>query len=259
MGMNKESNAYTIIFAIIMVVVVGGGLAALAMGLKPAQQDNILNEKRQNIIQATGFFEKKADVTRDNAEEYFGEFVKERIILDFNGVPKPECTLGGDVEIDLKNEKDAFNVDMRKEYKNVKNKEDRNYPLFVCEKDGKTVYVISCSGKGLWDDVWGYVGYDLAGDTIVATKFDHKGETAGLGSIINEDRFQDQFEGKTLFNDAGAYQKISVVKPGSEGDLSNVPDKVDGLSGATFTGKGVEEMMERNFEVYAKYFKTIKG
>lgn len=254
MAINKESNAYTIIFAIIMVVIVGGGLAAVAMGLKPAQQANVLNEKRQNIIQATGFFEKKADVTRDNAEQYFGEFVKERIILDFEGKPKEGCTLGGDVAIDLKNENDAFNVDMRKEYKTIANKEDRNYPLFVCEKEGKTIYVISCSGKGLWDDVWGYIGYDPVEKKIVATKFDHKGETAGLGSIINEDPFQDQFVGKTLVDGSGSYKKISVVKPGSE----TLDDhKVDGLSGATFTGKGVEEMMERNFEVYVKYFNSL--
>ena len=249
MAINKESNAYTILFAVIMVVVVGGGLAALAMGLKDTQQANILNEKRQNIIQATGFFEAKADVTRDNAEEFFGEYVKERIILDYEG--NVVHSIPGTEPIDLKNTEDAFNVDMRKEYKTIPNKEDRNYPLFVCEKDGKTIYVISCSGKGLWDDVWGYVGYDAVENKIVATKFDHKGETAGLGSIINEDPFQDQFVGKTLVNESGAYQAIKVVKPGSE-ELTD--GKVDGLSGATFTGKGVEEMMERNFEVYVKYF-----
>lgn len=253
MAMNKESNAYTIIFAIIMVVVVGGGLAALAIGLKPTQQANVLNEKRQNIIQATGFFEKKADVTRDNAEQYFGDFVKERIILNFDGTVK--STIPGSEAIDPKNADDAFNVDMRKEYMGVSNKEERNYPLFVCEKDGKTIYVISCSGKGLWDDVWGYIGYDPAENKIVATKFDHKGETAGLGSIINEDPFQDQFIGKTFVGEDGTYSPIKVVKPGSEELTAH---KVDGLSGATFTGKGVDEMMERNFEVYYNYFKTIK-
>ncbi len=253
MAINKESNAYTIIFAIIMVVVVGGGLAFLAEFLKPYQQANVLNEKRQNIIQATGFFEEKADVTRENAEEYFNQYVKERIILDYEGTVKYK--LAGTDPIDLKNEEDAFNVDMRKEYRSVPNKEDRNYPLFVCEKDGKTIYVISCSGKGLWDDVWGYVGYDPEADEIVATKFDHKGETAGLGSIINEDPFQDQFIGKTLEDENGNFKKISVVKPGSE-ELTE--HKVDGLSGATFTGKGVEEMMERNFAVYIKYFNKTK-
>lgn len=248
MAINKESNLYTIIFAVIMVVIVGGGLAAVAIGLKPAQQANVLNEKKQNIIQATGFFDTKAEVTRDNAEQYFGDFVKERIILDYDG--NVLSTIPGTEAIDSKNMDDAFNVDMRKEYSTIANKEDRHYPLFVCEKDGETVYVISCSGKGLWDDVWGYVGYDKETNAIVATKFDHKGETAGLGSLINEDPFQDQFIGKT-FIEGKNYTPIKVVKPGSEELTSH---KVNGLSGATFTGKGVDEMMARNFEVYYKYF-----
>lgn len=259
MAINKESNVYTIVFAIILVIVVGGGLAAVAIGLKPTQQANVLNEKKQNIIQSTGFFGSKLDVTRDNAQKFFGEFVKERIILDYNGVPKYEPLTSEDSiqpkPLDLRTVTDAFNVDMRWEYTNIKNKEERNYPLFVCEKDGKTIYVISCSGKGLWDDVWGYVGFDPAANEIVATKFDHKGETAGLGSLINEDPFQDQFIGKTFIDDKGNYQPIKVVKPGSE-TLNEY--KVDGLSGATFTGKGVGEMMERNFEVYYKYFNTLK-
>lgn len=250
MALNKESNVYTILFAVIMVVIVGGGLAAVAIGLKPAQQANVLNEKKQNIIQATGFFPKE-DVVRDKAEGMFADYVTKRIILDFNGVVTSELA-GSDV-IDPKNMDDAFNVDMRKEYGTIKNKEDRHYPLFVCEKDGKTVYVISCSGKGLWDDIWGYVGYDPSTKQIVAAKFDHKGETAGLGSLINEAPFQDQFVGKSFSSENG-YKKISVVKPGSaELDAYTV----DGISGATFSGKGVDEMMERNFEVYYKYFNTL--
>ena len=40
MAMDKESNAYTIIFATIMVVVVGGLLAFLAISLKERQEAN---------------------------------------------------------------------------------------------------------------------------------------------------------------------------------------------------------------------------
>jgi Na+-transporting NADH:ubiquinone oxidoreductase subunit C len=57
MAINKESNVYTIIFAIIMVVIVGGLLAFVASTLKPIQQANVMNEKKQNILQATGFLE----------------------------------------------------------------------------------------------------------------------------------------------------------------------------------------------------------
>jgi Na+-transporting NADH:ubiquinone oxidoreductase subunit C len=146
---------------------------------------------------------------------------------------------------------DAFNVDMRKEYSNIKDKKARKYPIFICEKDGETVYVLSCSGKGLWDDVWGYVGLSSDGKTIKCTIFDHKAETPGLGSVIAEAKFQDGFVGKKIADEAGTYKPIMVVKPGQPLDTDQ---KVDGLSGATFTAKGVDEMMSRNFEVYYNFF-----
>ena len=41
MAFNKESNGYTFLFAIILIIVVGAGLAALSIGLKDKQQANI--------------------------------------------------------------------------------------------------------------------------------------------------------------------------------------------------------------------------
>ena len=39
MAVNKDSNVYTITFAVILVIVVGGLLAMIANGLKPIQDD----------------------------------------------------------------------------------------------------------------------------------------------------------------------------------------------------------------------------
>ena len=47
MAVNKDSNVYTITFAVILVVVVGGILATIANGLKPIQDEysRIFNDK----------------------------------------------------------------------------------------------------------------------------------------------------------------------------------------------------------------------
>jgi len=50
MAVNKDSNVYTITFAVILVVVVGGILATIANGLKPIQDENLMNEKKQYIL-----------------------------------------------------------------------------------------------------------------------------------------------------------------------------------------------------------------
>ena len=266
MAINRDSNVYTIVFATVMVVIVGGLLAFVSTALKPIQQANIKNEKKQNILQAIGV-EATDGVTRDEAGEKFNDFITRRITINYNGEVLNDKTAAD--AIDTQDKLDAFNIDLRKEYSNIikpimnKNKGDAakiksemvkadiHFPIFVCEHEGKTFYVLSASGKGLWDDVWGYLCIQSDGETVHGTVFDHKGETPGLGSKITEKWFQDQFIGKTMAED-GNFAPIQVLKPGK--DLNN--HQVDGISGATFTGVGVAEMISRDLEVYYNFFKN---
>jgi len=245
MAINRDSNVYTITFATIMVVLVGGILAFLATALKPAQEANVRNEKMQNILQAIGVPELEG-ISRKEAGEKFNEYVVERITLDFDGnvLDKKEGT------DPIEGELDAFNIDLLKEFKTIKAKEERHYPLFVCNANGETYYVVPVLGKGLWAAVWGYIGLKSDGVTINGAVFDHKSETPGLGAEITKDFFEKQFVGKTIDNN-GQYAPLKVVKPGSPLDEHSV----DGISGGTFTSVGVKEMLERSLEVYYRYFK----
>ena len=54
MAINTDKNSYTVIFAVLMVVVVGSLLAFVASGLKPKIDENERFEKQQNILYAMG-------------------------------------------------------------------------------------------------------------------------------------------------------------------------------------------------------------
>ncbi len=267
MALDKDSNIYTVAFATIMVVIVGGLLAFVSMSLKPMQQANVKNEKMQNILQSIGI-EATDGVSREEAGAKFNEFIKRRITINYKGEIVSDKT---DADaIDPQDKLEAFNIDLRKEYSRFvkpimsSNKgddaaiktalsasNDIHFPIFVCENGGKTYYVFSASGKGLWDDVWGYLGVSSDGKTITGSVFDHKGETAGLGSKINETWFEKQFVGKTIA-DGDAFVPVTIEKPGK--DLDN--HQVDGISGATFSCVGVNEMLARNLEVYYNFLKS---
>ncbi len=267
MAFDRDSNVYTITFATIMVVIVGGLLAYVSMSLSPAQKANISNEKMQNILQAIGIPETDG-IQRDDAGKVFNDFVKRRLTINYKGEIISDKTAAD--AIDPKDKLDAFNIEIRKEYskfvKPIMNKfkgdkekikeelsksNDIHFPIFVCESNGKTYYVLSASGKGLWDDIWGYVGINSDLTSVNGAVFDHKGETPGLGSKIVEDWFQDQFVGKKI-SDGTQFVPIKVLKPGKELD----DFQVDGISGATFTGVGVDEMLSRSIEVYYNFFKN---
>lgn len=241
MAINKESNAYTIIFSIIMCVVVGSVLAVVSQSLKPIQAKNVENDKKVGILKAIGI-----DSDISTSAKLYDEFVKEGMVLNSKG------------EIAKKTLEEAFAVDTKTQYKELgagtRSADDMEYPLFVCEKEGKKLYVMPVTGMGLWAAIWGYVsvGEDL--NTVVGASFDHKSETPGLGAEIATPYFTDQFPGKKLHNESGNFISIKIIKPGAEAKTDHI---VDGISGGTFTSVGVDEMLRRCMAVYSTYFKTM--
>ena len=230
--MDRNSNAYTFIFAIIMVVIVAAGLAFTATTLKPLQAENVRKEKMQNILSTIGI-----DVSRDEASAEFEEYVKEQLALKSDG------SVNAEVE--------AFRVELGKELK--KSPDEQSFPMYVAEKDGKNFYIIPLYGAGLWDAIWGYIALDDDKNTIVGASFDHKGETPGLGAEINQSWYEDQYIGKTIFNENGDFVSVKAIKGGAP-----VGDKhdVDGISGGTITSDGVTNMVEERLKNYLPYLKN---
>ena len=257
MAINKNSNGYTFFFAIAMVVVVGVALAVTSQSLKPMQKENQAIKKKMDILGAI-----KVEATRQNATELFGQYVTNRVALDFTGTKVGEKQ----GEIDPQDKEDPFNIDVKKDYRSSikrivkesgKNPEELNarlteapvnYPMFTCEKDGKTLYVCPMVGTGLWGPIWGYVALEEDFKTIYGAKFDHKTETPGLGAEIKEAFFYEKFEGKQLATAEATV--FTVTKGGAVTDEHSV----DGITGGTITSKGVDEMLNRTLPVYVKYF-----
>ena len=130
-------------------------------------------------------------------------------------------------------------------------------PLFTWTDegaDGPSKFAFPIAGKGLWSMLYGYLSLDADLETIAGISFYKHGETPGLGAEIEKDWFLSQFPGKILYQD-GVVTEFEVVKPGS----SLTDSSVDGISGATLTGKGVQALVRKDAAAYAEYFKSIKG
>jgi Na+-transporting NADH:ubiquinone oxidoreductase subunit C len=239
MAFDKKSNGFTFHFSIVMVVVIGTLLALVSMGLKEKQDQNALNKKRMDILGAI-----QVESSRDNASEIFDQYVKDAYVIDSEG-KRVDGGVG------------AFDVDIQKDYRdNTLAETDKKFPIYVCEKDGKALYVIPMVGKGLWGPVWGFVAVENDYKTIYGVKFDHKSETPGLGAEINTAEFQDRFNkvyGKRSI-DYTAKKHFEVLKGGSKPIAEN---QIDGITGGTITSKGVEEMIDRTFKIYGKHFQSM--
>ncbi|MBQ7742185.1 MAG: NADH:ubiquinone reductase (Na(+)-transporting) subunit C [Bacteroidaceae bacterium] len=116
-------------------------------------------------------------------------------------------------------------------------------PIYICKVEGQTKYVVPVSGMGLWGGIWGYVGVNEDRNTVYGAYFSHQSETAGLGALIADQPFQDQFKGKKIFGENGEVA-LSVVKVGKKVDGLSDDSRCDAITGATLTSDGVDQMLK---------------
>ena len=220
--MNTNKNSYTFIYASVMVIIVAFLLAFVSSVLKPIQQKNVELDKKKQVLAALNIFE-------SDAEAAYNTYVKADQLLATDGSVAAE---NGGFAV----ENAAVNAE--------------KLPLYVCEVEGETKYVLPLYGAGLWGPIWGYVALNADKETIYGVYFSHAGETPGLGAeITNRDKFQVPFIGKKALN-ADNEVVISVVK---NGKVQNPETEVDGISGGTITSQGVDAMLKNSIGLYKAF------
>ncbi|MDT7829696.1 Na(+)-translocating NADH-quinone reductase subunit C [Pricia sp. S334] len=247
MAFNTDKNLYTVIFAAMMVVVVGSLLAFMASSLESRIKENERFEKQQNILYAMG--------VNENVDKGGVEFVPTDIVEgEFEKYIVDQLVIKGDSILE---DNEAYLIDMKRQLARISKGETPRLPLFVGEKDGEQLYIIPMYGKGLWDAIWGFIALDK-NMVVQGVFFDHKGETPGLGANINQRYFMDDFTGETIMQDT-RYAGISVAK-GNNDPLNERKDdnKVDALAGATITGDGVSAMIKQSVDLYKDYLDGIR-
>ena len=223
MKFNTNSNVYIIIYSVVMVVIVAVLLSLAALGLKPRQDENILNEKKTQIVKALGY---------DAATTAYGDVVAEALLLNADGAV---------VENDTQKVFDAL--------QSVKDTRDAGlFPIFKAT-DGSVV--VPLYGAGLWGPIWGYIALAPDMNTVKGIVLDHSGETPGLGAEIASDAHQAQYVGKQIFVD-GELTGIIVKKGGATVGSVN---EVDAISGGTKTCDGVTDMFKNSLANYVGYLK----
>lgn len=234
--MNTNKNSYTIIYAIIMVVVVALLLALVSGALSERQAKNISLDKKKQILNSLNINLEGAD-----AEELYKQYIVDGFTINSEGKV-----------IDQSKEK-AFEVDMKKEM--AKPLSQRVLPIYVAQIEGKTKYIFTLQGAGLWGAIWGYMALNEDKNSIYGVFYSHASETPGLGAEIAHKAFQDKFIGKKILNTSQEFVSISIVKPGQ---VDTEKEYVDGISGGTITCKGVETMLMNSLGQYKAFFTQTK-
>ena len=225
--MNTNSNTYTVIYSIILVVIVAAVLAFAAMFLKPTQDANVKKDTIGQILPA-------ATVQGEDILATYQSEIESAILVDIEGNKVGDLNIA-DCEV-------YDNSALKRQIAS----EDKALPVYIF-KNGITV--VPCYGAGLWGPIWGYIGFDKDLKTIQAVRFGHKGETPGLGAkIADEPSFAESFKGQQVGEGEILFE---VAKPANRQTELN---GVDAISGATITCQALGKTLNQWFGFYQNYF-----
>ena len=253
--MNTNSNTYTVIYSIVLVVVVAAILAFTSQALKDKQNENVKLETITKVISAATQADSDYVIAEDaDILEEYQNLISDAIFVDANGEKAGQMNIGKE---DKKAIEVASTSDLKKQNDIIKKIEAGNadaaselkLPVYVFNIKGQKVTVIPCYGAGLWGPVWGYLAFAEDGRTFDGAIFDHKSETPGLGAEITETPFYSQTKGRSN-TDEGYFAAI-------KGGDKDTEHEVDAISGASITSGAVGTTVRTWVKYYLPYLNKL--
>ncbi len=231
--MRKDSVPYTMMVAAGVCVVCSLLVSTAAITLRPIQQRNAELYMKRNILVAAGLIQPRE---RADVEALF-EQIETRVVDlrsgRFTDEVAPEAADEPQYSTTLPEEEDTAGIRRRSEYRKV----------YLLRSNGELDRIIlPVRGMGLWAMMYGFVALDADLNTVEGLVFYEHGETPGLGGEVDNPRWREQWVGKKAFGPEGRV-RIEVVKGQVGPDTPDARYKIDGISGATFTSRGVSNLV----------------
>jgi len=254
---SKDSVQRTIIVAVVLCIVCSIIVSTSAVLLKPAQLANKEQDLKKNVLQAAGMYDEsqsvEAQFERFNIKVVdleTGKFTD--AVSDVDTYDQVKAAKDPALSTEVSDEDDIAKISRREKYAKV---------YTVEGAQGIERVILPIRGYGLWGTLYGFIALEADANTVVGIGYyDHK-ETPGLGGEVDNPKWKNVWAGKKIYDDNGDVN-LSVAKgqvdPQSD---PNAEFKIDGLSGATLTSRGVEYMIHfwLGENGYAKFLDNLRN
>lgn len=227
-----------------------------AVSLRDLQNENALNNKSIKILQAAQIYDESIDVRTqfDKLEMKFVDFETGKILNSYKDFKIEEYD-------QLKSTRDSNlskPLSAADDIAIIKNRENVG-KFFIVRDQNNNIdkLILPIRGYGLWGTLFGYVAIEEDFNTVAGLEFYEHKETPGLGAEVDNPRWKALWPGKKIYKDDKVV--LSVIKGKVQTGDVNSNYKVDGLSGATLTSRGVNNMLTYWFgeSGYSKLFKEL--
>lgn len=255
---NKDSIQKTFIVAFLLCLVCSVIVSTAAVLLKPAQIANKSKDFKINILKAGGLYEQGiADgktinemfesVTTKLVDLETGEYTD---AVDIDKYDQRKAGKDASLSTDLSADEDIAKISRRVKYSKV---------YLVSEGDEIKKVILPIKGYGLWSTLYGFISLESDLNTVSGLTFYEHAETPGLGGEIDNPNWKAQWQGKKVYD--GENVSLTVIKGKVNSATPGREYKVDGLSGATLTTRGVDNLVKfwMGSMGYAKYLDNLKS
>lgn len=239
--MKRESDLRIFVVALSLAVVCSVVVSVTAVMLQPIQAKNATMNRNRNVLIACGEYNPKVSIeeTFKNIRTGFvklgtDEFVESDDLSDFY---RNFQQISSSQETSVNVPENLPSIG----YPSV----PKRMPAYILQDENGQIskIVIMVYGKGLWSTLYGFLSVKSDGRTVQGLTFYQHGETPGLGGKVDNQNWKKQWNGKKLYGNSGNV-RISVIKGNVDQTADGAQYKVDGLSGATMTTNGVDNLIK---------------
>lgn len=249
MAKNKDSISNIVIVAFSLCLVAAIAVSSVAVSLKPMREANKELDRAKNILLAAGLYEqgKTSNAEIDGLFERF-----EIRLVDLREGKLLTASEAQALGIDpvtyeqRKASKDpatSRSLEANEDLASISRQADYSVVYLLKTDDKIDRIVIPIHGYGLWSTLYGYLALDSDMNTVAGITFYEHTETAGLGGEVDNPVWKSGWEGKEIFG-AGGNVALAVIKGAVDPSNANAMHQIDGLSGATLTSRGVQNMIQ---------------
>ncbi|WP_022663929.1 FMN-binding protein [Desulfospira joergensenii] len=231
-GENKKNTTFRVIrFAFFLSLVCSLLITAAASGLKRFQEENMILDKKVNILKAANILEDKKP-PKEEINRLYKTRIREVLVDDSGRILDT---------VSLEEDPQGLHV------------------YLYLTGDSIDGYIIPINTRGLWGKIQGYLAFENDGETVSGFSVFSHSETPGLGGEIESRWFSDNFKGKKILNSENKFVSVGIAK----GEAKNLPPDlqehyVDGISGATLTGKFLSQGIRSTLERYEALSVTFR-
>ena len=243
--MSDDSISKTLTVTLGVCLVCSIFVASAAVGLRDLQEKNKRVDKIKNILQAGQLYDENRDIFSLYNEKIEPVLIE---LASGNRIAATQFTQELNIDaFDIKTIADhpSHGEAVVPEIDIARIKHKPKYMVVYLTKKNKLVdkIIFPVYGKGLWSTIYGFIalGSDLS--TVQGLTFYEHGETPGLGGLIDNLDWRQSWQGKEAFDNTGRVA-ISIIKGKVAQDRPQAIHQIDGLSGATLTSRGVDQLIK---------------